>query len=390
MTHSGTLRNRQVYDQPVENEEGDRRRVTSLELFFDLVFVFTITQITHLIEEVQGPADYGKAFLVLAVVWWMYAGYVWLTSNLDLGRTGARLFLLAGMAGFFLIALSVPEGFGRNQLALGLAYLWVVAVHTVMFALKAGPGSAHAIRGIAPFNFAAGLAVILGSWLTVEWSWLGWAAAVGVLVLSTMLRREGGFTIHPSHFAERHGLVLIVVLGESLVAIGTGAAGRAVDLYVSASVIGALALSAALWWAYFDRDDASAERILVATTGQQQTRMALLAFGYAFVIMLAGVIVLAAGLERVLAHLGEATDTTAAVNQGLGVALYLLGATLFRRLLGMQPGRLRPLAALAAIASISIGITAGGLVQMWLLLAVVAGALILEQRSVVWQPTTSK
>src|SRR5687767_1797817 len=165
----------------------------------------------------------------------MYAAYVWLTSNLDLGQIGARLFLLGGMAGFFLIALSVPEGFGRDQLALGLAYLWVVAVHTVMFALKAGPGSAQAIRRIAPFNFAAGLALVLGSWLPDQWGWLGWAAAFGILTLSTVLRRDRGFSIHPSHFAERHGLVLIVVLGESLVAIGTGAAGRTVDLYVGAS-----------------------------------------------------------------------------------------------------------------------------------------------------------
>ena len=374
----------------MENAEGEQRRVTSLELFFDLVFVFTITQITHLVEEVEGPADYGKAFLVLAVVWWMYAGYVWLTSNLDLGRTFSRLFLLAGMAGFFLIALSVPEGFGRDQLALGLAYLWVVAVHAVMFALKAGPGSAQAIRGIAPFNFAAGLAITLGYLLPAEWSWLGWAAAVGSFVVSTLLRRDRGFTIHPSHFAERHGLVLIVVLGESLVAIGNGAAGRAVDLYVGASVIGALALSAALWWAYFDRDEANAEQVLLAATGHRQTRMALMAFGYAYVVMLAGVIVLAAGLEVVLAHLGETNDKTAAINQGVGVALYLLGETLFRRLLAIEPGRWRPLAALAALVTIPVGMTASGLIQMWLLLAIVVGTLILEQRTVAWQHTTSK
>ena len=374
----------------MENAEGEQRRVTSLELFFDLVFVFTITQITHLIEEVEGPADYGKAFLVLAVVWWMYAGYVWLTSNLDLSRTFSRLFLLAGMAGFFLIALAVPEGFGHDQLALGLAYLWVVAVHAVMFALKAGPGSAQAIRGIAPFNFAAGLAIILGAWLPAEWSWLGWAAAVGSFVLSTVLRRDRGFTIHPSHFAERHGLVLIVVLGESLVAIGNGAAGRVVDLYVGASVVGALALSAALWWVYFDRDEANAEHVLLAATGHRQTRMALMAFGYAYVVMLAGVIVLAAGLEVVLAHLGDTNDTTAAINQGVGVALYLLGETLFRRLLAIEPGSLRPVAALAALITIPVGMTASGLIQMWLLLAIVVGTLILEQRTVAWQHTTSK
>lgn len=374
----------------MEKEAGEQRRVTTLELFFDLVFVFTITQITHLVEKVQGPADYGKAFLVLAIVWWMYAAYVWLTSNLDLSRTGARLFLLAGMGGFFVIALSVPGSFGRDQLALGLAYLWVVAVHAVMFALKAGPGAAQAIRRIAPFNAAAAVLVALGSWLPDEWRWVSWTLALAALVSSTVLQRDRGFTIHPSHFAERHGLVLIVVLGESLVAIGTGAAGRTVDLYVSASVIGALALAAALWWAYFDRDDSGAEQVLIAAAGPRRARMALMAFGYAYVVMLAGVIVLAAGLEAVLAHLGEAMDETAAINQGVGVALYLLGATLFRRLLGMEPGRLRPLAALVALATIPIGMTTGGLVQMWLLLMVVVGTLILEQRRVQWQLTTSR
>lgn len=377
-----------VYDQPVENGERGRSRVTTLELFFDLVFVFTITQITKLVEGVRGPSDYGKAFLVLLVIWWMYAGYVWLTSNPDLGRVGARLFLLAGMAGFFVIALSVPNAFGTDQFALGLAYLWVVVVHAVMFALKAGQPSAQAIKRIAPFNVAAGLAVALGAWPSDEWSWLGWAVAAGVLVTATVLSRDRGFTIHPSHFAERHGLVLIVVLGESLVAIGTGAASRPVDPYLVASVIGALALSAGLWWAYFDRDDTRAEYALTTAAGNRRARMALMAFGYAYLVMLAGVIVLAAGLEGVLAHLGETTEGSVAINQGVGVALYLMGETAFRQTLGITPGRLRPLAALAAVATIPIGTTVSGLTQMWLLLAIVAGTLVEERRRVEWQHTT--
>lgn len=372
----------------MENGESGPRPVTTLELFFDLVFVFTITQITKLVERVRGPSDYGKAFLVLFVIWWMYAGYVWLTSNLDLGRVGSRLFLLAGMAGFFVIALCVPGAFGRDQFALGLAYLWVVVVHAVMFDLKAGQPSVQAIRRIAPFNVGAGLAVALGSWLPEEWTWLAWAGAVGILFTATVLNRDRGFTIHPSHFAERHGLVLIVVLGESLVAIGTGAAGRPVDLYLVASVIGALALSAALWWAYFDRDDARAEHALIAASGDRRARMALMAFGYGYLALLAGVIVLAAGLEGVLAHLGETTEAFITVNQGVGVALYLIGETAFRRLVGIPPGRLRPLAALAAVATIPIGMSVSGLTQMWLLLAIVAGTLVVEGRTVEWQHTT--
>lgn len=176
----------------MENDEREQRRVTTLELFFDLVFVFTITQITQLFEGVRAPSDYGKGLLVLTVIWWMYGAYVWLTSNLDLGRVSARLFLLAGMAGFFVIALSVPGAFGRDQFVLGVAYLWVVVVHAVMFAPKAGQPSAQAIRRIAPFNVAAGLAVALGSWLSDEWSWLAWTAAVGVLVSSTVFGRDRG------------------------------------------------------------------------------------------------------------------------------------------------------------------------------------------------------
>lgn len=171
-------------------------------------------------------------------------------------------------------------------------------------------------------------------------------------------------------------------------AIGTGAAGRAVDLYLVASVVGALALAAALWWAYFDRDDARAEHALTAATGDRRARMALMAFGYTYLVMLAGVIVLAAGLEGVRAHLGETTENSVAINQGVGVALYLIGETAFRRLLAIPPGRLRPLAALAAVATIPIGTTVSGLTQMWVLLAIVTGTLVVKGRRVEWQHTT--
>src|SRR5689334_13180913 len=178
-----------------ENPSG----VSSIELFFDLVFVFVITQITQLVEHAHEPTDFLKALLVLVPIWWMYAGYAWLTNNVRPdGRM--RLVLIAAMAGFLVMAMAIPEVFGAGALTFGLACLFVVLLHLGAFALK-GEGAARvAIFGVAPFNLAASALLIGAAFVDARWAGLLFLAASSLFVVSTIMRSERRFSLNAHHF----------------------------------------------------------------------------------------------------------------------------------------------------------------------------------------------
>lgn len=355
-------------------------RVSTLELFFDLVFVFTVTQVTQILVKAHGPLDYLRAALILGVLWWMYGGYAWLTNNVGTGRMTNRLLVLSGMAGFLVAALAIPNAFGHDGVAFGLAYLLVVGIHAALFT-HAGGSSARAILGIAPFNLGAALLVLLAGILGGPWRLPLWGLAFALPVTSTLLRRETGFTLQPVHFVERHGLVLIIALGESVVAIGVGAAGLPVGGRLVAAAGLALALAAALWWSYFGADDERAEQALARAEGGGRARMALVAFGYAYLVLLAGVVTTSAGVKGVIAHLDEHASPAAAWSLAGGVALYLLGEAWFRAATGIGRRRGRLLVAALALPTAFIGLAAGGLWQLLALVILLIGMLAAEVRS---------
>ena len=203
-------------------------RVSTLELFFDLVFVFAITQVSHLFGHAHGALDFVRAFFVLAVVWWMYGGYAWLTSNVGTVHLVNRVLLLTAMAAFLMIAIRIPAVAGKHGIAFGLAYLVVVLVHGALF-LRAPNSSAHAILAILPFNVALAVLVIVSGLVPESWNWVLWLGAGTAIVVTSLVRSVGEFQLSPSHFVERHGLVVLIALGESVVSIGAGAVGVSVD-----------------------------------------------------------------------------------------------------------------------------------------------------------------
>ncbi len=342
-------------------------RVSTLELFFDLVFVYTVTQVTQLVVHAHQPADDLRAALILGVLWWMYGGYAWLTNNVGTGTLLNRLLLLAGMAGFLMAALAIPEAFGASGVAFGLAYLLITLIHAALFT-HAQNSSATAILRIAPFNLISALLLLAAGVLGGAFRWPLWVAAFLVPVLSTLFRRYGAFALQPVHFVERHGLVLIIALGESVVSIGVGAAGLPLDARLVVAAGLALALVAAMWWSYFGRDDARAEHALTRASGARRAWMALAGYGYAFYVLLAGVVLASAGVKQLIAHLGEHARPGAAWTLAGGVALYLLGEGLFRRTTGIGGAAARLLVAPLALLSGLIGPTLGG---SWQLLALV-------------------
>ena len=338
--------------------------VTTLELFFDLVFVFAITQLTQLLLASHGAGGYGRAALVLAVTWWMYDGYAWLSNNVGPRTASTRLPMLAAMACFLVMAIATPEAFGDAAWAFAIAYLIVVLVHAGSFARSTVGGSAIAVRGILPVNLGAALCLVGAAAAGGDLAWVGWAAAVAVLGLSVALRREAGFTIRPVHFAERHGLLIIIALGETVVATGVGAQDHITDAAVLAAVLLSLALIAAMWWTYFTGDDEAALAALEEAPPDRMASDALWAYGLAHPVMIAGLVMLAAGLHEVVHAPGHHLDARWAWTMAGGLAVYLLGEAMFRRRLGGSPAAPAALAGAAMLVTVPLGTAWSGLAQL--------------------------
>ncbi|WP_327140753.1 low temperature requirement protein A [Nocardia sp. NBC_01327] len=334
--------------------EGGQLRASTLELFFDLVFVFTITQLTHAFTHHPGWAALGQVALMFGVIWWMYAGYVWLTNEVAPDSSGRRTWLLIGMFGFFVLALSIPGAFTGSGLAFGLAYMLITIVHALMFATSGTDGAAG-IRRIGPFNALSAGLVLAGGCIHGWPRYLLWALALGVQILSPYLVHGGGFVVRVSHFCERHGLVIIVALGESVVAIGTGLAGQDITIGMVATVALGLTLVYVLWWAFFGLDDERGEHALGALPTAERTQAAVAGYDYAFYLLLVGIIMTAAGISMTIAHGHEAASKAAALALSGGVALYFVGQACFRQVLGLPRPWVRLIAAVAVMATAPIG-----------------------------------
>jgi low temperature requirement protein LtrA len=330
-------------------------RVSTLELFFDLVFVFTVTQLTAMLVEDLTLGTFVDVMLILLVVWWMYSGYAWLTNAVAPSSTTRRTLLLTGMAGFLVMALAIPEAFGDKGWLFGVSYLVVNLVHTALF-LRAGPAAAQAMRILGPLNLTAATLVLVGGLVPEPYRHVCWLAAVVLQIATPYLHPIGMHGIVAGHFVERHGLVVIVAIGESIVAIGLGFAG--VDLGFGAILVAVLGLCIAyyLWWLYFAGDDERSEHVLAAVTDPvRRARLALTGWGYAHYPMLLGIVALSVGIKKTVGHPFEAQHWGPAIALGGGTALYLLGHALFLRLLGLNGWQHRMVAAVGVSATIPLG-----------------------------------
>jgi low temperature requirement protein LtrA len=346
-------------------------RVTTLELFFDLVFVFTVTQLSAVLAHDLSWAGIGHVALMLGAIFYMYGGYAWLTNALDMADARNRLLLLAAMCGYFVIALAVPTAFSGSGLAFGCGYVVVVAVHAWLFAHTEGAG-ARAILRLAPSNFGCAALVLLGGALGGTAQVVLWTVAVVLSWLVPRLVGELEFDVQPGHFVERHGLVVIIAIGESIVAIGIGAAELAVDAeLVIVAVLGVL-LSAGLWWTYFGGDDVRAEEALAAMSPRRRAYASLEAFGYAHYVLLLGIVCIAVGLKKATGHAYDALGTGPALALAGGVALFLVADVAFRMILRIDTGWARRVGAVGALATIPLGTEVAAVAQLAALAAVVA------------------
>jgi low temperature requirement protein LtrA len=364
----------------VPEAAGPAERVSTLELFFDLVFVFTITQLTAVLSNDPTWRGLLRVVLMLGVIFWMYGGYAWLTNAVAPDRAGRRLILLGGMAGYLVLALTIPKAFSGDDLAFGLAYLVVVSIHAGLFSRTTVTHTVRSLLRLAPFNLASALLVLGAVVAGGTAGYLLWAAAFTLEWVTPLVTGIGGFRVAPAHFVERHGLVVIVALGESVVAIGIGAAGQPVDLaLVSVAVLG-LVLAACLWWTYFGGDDRRAEEALAAVPEDRRAAVAVMAFGYWHLPILLGIVALAAGLKDAIGHAFEPLDLAHALLLAGGVATFLAGNVGFRSVLGLGPARHRAAAAVLALATIPVGLAASALTQLAVLVVILAGSFLTELR----------
>jgi low temperature requirement protein LtrA len=350
--------------------------VTTLELFFDLVFVFTITQLAHKVHDADEATGYLQAGAILIVTWWMYDGYAWLSNNVGPTDVSTRVPMLLSMAGFLVMAVATPVAFNdAGAWAFAIANLFVVTIHGVQFLRSSVGDSARAIWRIAPTNFGSALLVLIAAAVPDEIRGYFWAAACLVLVQSIVRRQEAGFDVRAEHFAERHRLLVIIALGETVVATGSAADHHVDDPLVIVALLLSVALLALLWWVYFGGDDDRGAAVLDDAEPERRARLAMTAYAVGHFLHIAGLILLATGLEEVVAHPTETMTARYALTMSAGCATFLLAEAFFVRTLEIGNGLALALAGVAALPAALLGTTVSGMAEA-IGLIILVGALI--------------
>jgi low temperature requirement protein LtrA len=313
-------------------DEGEQR-VTPLELFFDLVFVLSFTQVTATIAADPTWAGLGEGLMILAAVWWAWTAYGWLTNAIDPDENVNRLAMFSAMAAMLIVSLSIPDAFGDQGLLFGCAYFFVRAMHLVLYVRNTrrdnDTDNLGAILRLAPGLLLGSALLIVAGALEGEARTLVWMAAILIDWSTPLVFGNAAFRLHPGHFAERHGLIVIIALGESIVAIGAGAGFELEAGEVIAAVLAIIAV-AALWWAYFDIVALVAERRLTVAPFGEQAPLARDSYSYLHFPMIAGIVLLAVGLKKTELAVDEPLKTIPALALCGGVALYLVGHIAFR------------------------------------------------------------
>jgi low temperature requirement protein LtrA len=310
----------------------ETEQVTPLELFFDLVFVLALTQCTQLMSDDPTWGGLGKGLLVLGLLWWSWVGYAWLTSVVDPWDDAVRIVVFVAMAGLLLSALCVPRAFGSLGLAFAVAYGVVRVAQLGLFALASrdDPDLRRSVAGLAA-STGVSIAILVGaSFLDGFPRAAVWGVALVLDMGGPYLFGSAGWKLVAAHFAERHGLILIIALGESIVAIGVGVGGNLTFGQGAAAVVG-VGLAAAMWWLYFDVVfQVAGRRLDRAEPGRVQNEMARDSYSYLHFPMVAGIILVALGVKKTLGHVEDPLELVIAFALLGGTALYLLGHVAFR------------------------------------------------------------
>src|SRR4051794_14492847 len=318
-----------------------------------------------------------QGLLVLGVLWWAWVGYAWLTSVLDPEEGTVRLVIVAAMAALLVVSLCVPQAFGDNGLVFACAYGIVRAAQIALFVLASrdDPQLRRSVTGLAG-GTAVGVGILIAASFADGGLQLGlWALALALDMGEPYLFGSEGWKLVPRHFAERHGLIVIIALGESIVALGVGAE-AGIDFGVVVAAVLGTAVAAALWWLYFDVVAlVAARRLENAKEGRERNEVARDSFSYLHLPMVAGIVLLALGLKKTLASVNDPLELVPAVATLGGTALYLLAHVAFRWRNVHRFSTVRLVCALIALTLIPAAVELPALATV-AILAVLLGVLI--------------
>jgi len=335
----------------VEGSQGEER-VRPLELFFDLVFVFAITQVTTMLSADPTWGGLLRGLIVLAALWWAWAAYAWLTNTLNPEEGIVRIAMFVVMGSMLIVALAVPEAFDEHGVVFGVAYLVVRVMHLGLYALAARGDHdlLGAVLRMTPSSTISGVLILAAGFLEGDKRTALWLIALAIDYLGVLVGRGQGWRLSPGHFAERHGLIVMIAIGESIVALGVSATGTPLSAGVIATALVGMAVATSLWWTYFDWVAIVVEQRLRAATGAQQATLARDAYSYLHFVMVAGIVLFAFSLKKALAHFDGHLDAVPATALCAGLAGYVLAHVILRYRISKSIGRGRPVAFLALIA----------------------------------------
>jgi low temperature requirement protein LtrA len=348
------------------------QRVTPLELFFDLVFVFGFTQVTTLLSDNPTWSGLGHALLVLAALWWGWAAYAWLTNTVDTDAGAVWGTMLLAITAMFVAALAVPDTFGRHGVVFGVAFLIVSVMFLALYSLAARGDHdlSAAILRSAPWTLGGAALILAAGFVDGAFRPMLWVAAIAVGLFGPLLTDTSGWRVQPAHFVERHGLIVIIAIGESLIAIGLGARGAALGAGVIVAAVLALVVVTSFWLAYFDFFPIRVQRMLVDRSGSQRATLARDVYTYLHLPMVAGIVLFAVAMKATLPHVGDKLDTIPAFALCCGPALYLFAYVGLRWRVSRTLGRGRLVAGMACALLWPIAVVVPALAALALVAAV--------------------
>jgi low temperature requirement protein LtrA len=357
--------------------------VTPLELFFDLVFAFGFTQVTTVLSDNSTWSGLAHGLLILGVLWWAWAAYAWLTNTVDPDLGPVLAAMLVATGAMFVAALAVPDAFGAHGVLFGVAFLFVSVMHLTLYALAArgDPDLLAAILRIAPTALAGACLIVVAGFVDGRVKPVLWLAALAIGYIAPLFGGARGWRVEPAHFIERHGLIMIIAIGESLIAIGLGERHSGLTIGVIVAAILGFVVATSFWLAYFDFFPARARRLLSDRSGVERAALARDVYTYLHLPMVAGIVLFAFAMKATLADVGAELDTIPAFGLCWGPALYLLAYVATRVRISRTPGRGRLIAAIACASLWPVATIVPALVALTLVTIVWLG---LHAYEIIW------
>jgi low temperature requirement protein LtrA len=315
-----------------DSQEPDERSVGYLELFFDLTFVFAMSQVTHLMLHDISWQGFGRGVLALLALWWAWVCYAWLTNMFKIARVIHTTLIILAIAAMLIAVTALPTAFTTGALVFGLALLAVRLINAGMFIASASRGEAElasAIRRLVPGLLVGPVLIVAGAFVDSPLRELLWVTAAAADYGSPLITGTNGLRVVPSYFIERHGAVVIIAMGETIVSLGAGASGSLHHPGVLGAVVLGVLITGTLWWTYFGLTTGAEERLRL-TPAAERAQLARDAYSYLHLPLVAGVVFFALGARVSVEHIDEPLAPLEALALCGGVALFYAGEVAYR------------------------------------------------------------